>query len=509
MLALAVIGVYFLLAGWMMSMDALHAVGKRTGAWDLEKMPFVSAFLSERMLAESGPPGLAGLGRPIGTVGRLDSVDFFFSRVRSATDGIRELEEESGRTMQDVIDGFAVQERRIIDVSEAELLSRVAEGESILRRLDDSRSLANSAETVVVQVGTAKSRLATLKRGSEDADIAILREEVAFSIEEILFAVDDYQLVAGVNDTFPIETINRLRDSAEVFFNPDGETPELEAAFEELLAAAKIEMDVQANDVARLLPESEAFIDRLMPIPDGIDGLSYKSRLLLGTDRQGRSILIRSLYSAKIAIQVGVVVGLTAVLIGSLLGAVAAFFGGWVDHAIIWLYSTFSSIPQLVLLAVLSFVFLSEPFRSLRGLPSLYMAFALTYWTGPCRVIRGEVMKIKELEYVHAATAIGHGRFYILIRHIMPNTTHLMFINFSLLFIGAIKGEVILTFLGLGLPLGDGASWGIMISQAKSEVVLGFFWQIGAATLFMFILVLAFNILSDALQDAFDPRHVG
>ena len=105
-------------------------------------------------------------------------------------------------------------------------------------------------------------------------------------------------------------------------------------------------------------------------------------------------------------------------------------------------------------------------------------------------------------------TAIGFGRFYILMRHILPNTLHLMFINFSLLFIGAIKGEVILTFLGLGLPLGSGASWGIMISQAKAEVVQGFFWQIGAATFFMFLLVLAFNILSDALQDAFDPKHV-
>ena len=202
------------------------------------------------------------------------------------------------------------------------------------------------------------------------------------------------------------------------------------------------------------------------------------------------------------------VVGFTAVLFGSILGAAAAFFGGWVDHLVAWLYSTFSSIPQLVLLAVLSFMFLSDALAGFRGLPSLYFAFAMTYWIGPCRVIRGEAMKIKELEYVQAATAIGFGRFYILMRHILPNTLHLMFINFSLLFIGAIKGEVILTFLGLGLPLGSGASWGIMISQAKAEVVQGFFWQIGAATFFMFVLVLAFNILSDALQDAFDPKHV-
>ena len=108
---------------------------------------------------------------------------------------------------------------------------------------------------------------------------------------------------------------------------------------------------------------------------------------------------------------------------------------------------------------------------------------------------------------MQAAQALGASRWRILTRHIIPNTSHLMFINMSLLFIGAIKGEVVLTFLGLGLK--NGASWGIMISQSKPEVVAGFFWQIGAATFFMFVLVLAFNVLTDALQDAFDPKHVG
>ena len=509
MISLAVIGMYFLLAVWMMAMDAIQWAGKESGAWTLEETPVMRAFLSERMLEQSGPPSLAGLGTPVGMVGRLDYIDFFFSRARSAVDEVAQMNDLSEQTVREVLDGFAVQERRLADVSVEELLARVEEGESILGRLDDARSLVNAAETILIQITTAKSRLRELASADGDADTDLLREEAAFGIEEVVFAIDDYQAVAQRDDAFPVEQVDRLRDAVDLLLDSSDEVAELAGVFDDIRSTSEIELVVQADGVETLLPEAEAFVDELMPVPTGIGGISYNTRLLFGTDRQGRSILIRALYSAKIAIQVGFIVGLTAVLIGSLMGAAAAFFGGWVDHIVTWLYSIFSSIPQLVLLAVLSFMFLSGPLQELRGLPSLYMAFALTFWIGPCRVIRGEAMKIKELEYVQAATAIGFGRLYILIKHIIPNTLHLMFINFSLLFVGAIKGEVILTFLGLGLPLGDGASWGIMISQAKSEVVQGFFWQIGAATLFMFILVLAFNILSDALQDAFDPKHVG
>jgi peptide/nickel transport system permease protein len=201
---------------------------------------------------------------------------------------------------------------------------------------------------------------------------------------------------------------------------------------------------------------------------------------------------------------VGLVAALVSVVLGGLLGAAAAFFGGWVDLFVIWLYSTFASIPYLVLLAVLAYAFTGTRWEG--TLWPLYASFSITFWIGPCRVVRGEVLKLRELEYVQAATAVGFGRLYILLRHVIPNTTHLLLINFSLLFIAAIKSEVILSFLGLGVKRGP--SWGIMISQASSEVVRGFFWQIGAATVFMFGLVLAFNVLTDALQDAFDPRHV-
>lgn len=234
-------------------------------------------------------------------------------------------------------------------------------------------------------------------------------------------------------------------------------------------------------------------------------------RLSLGTDRQGRSIMLRSLYSVKVAIQIGLVVALLSVLLGSTIGAAAAYFGGWVDGVVVWLYSTLSSLPDLVLLGVLVFMFVGSIFDDITkpylSLVPIYAAMCLTFWIGPCRVIRGEVLKVKELEYVQAATALGFRRTYILTRHVLPNTLHLMFINFSLLFIAAIKNEVVLSFLGLGVKVGP--SWGRMIQESTQQVINGFFWQIGAATAFMFVLVLAFNILSDALQDAFDPKHVG
>jgi peptide/nickel transport system permease protein len=263
-----------------------------------------------------------------------------------------------------------------------------------------------------------------------------------------------------------------------------------------------------------LLPQIEKLEQEtasLFKQPTGFEKFLYDFRMSLGTDRQGRSIMVRAVYSIKVAIQIGLVVAFLSVLLGSLLGAAAAFFGGWVDMVITWLYSTLSSLPDLVLLGVLVFMFTGSIFdnvdRPYLSLVPIYCAMCLTFWIGPCRVIRGEVMKIKELEYVQAARAIGFSRLYILIKHAVPNTLHLMFINFSLLFIAAIKNEVVLSFLGLGVKVGP--SWGRMIQESIPQVLTGFYWQIGAATVFMFFLVLAFNIVSDALQDAFDPKHVG
>ena len=220
-------------------------------------------------------------------------------------------------------------------------------------------------------------------------------------------------------------------------------------------------------------------------------------KLWLGTDRQGRSIFVRAVYSAKIAFQVGLVVALVSVTFGGVLGAIAGFFGKWVDDGIVWLYSTLQSIPNLLLLIAISYV-------AGKGLFGIYVSFCATFWVGTCRVVRGEVLKLREAEYVQAARAMGYGPWRILLRHVLPNTLHLLLVNFALLFVGAIKSEVILSYLGLGVQ-GE-PSWGVMINQAKEELVNGFYWQIGAATAFMFGLVLCFNIFADALQDALDPK---
>ncbi len=249
--------------------------------------------------------------------------------------------------------------------------------------------------------------------------------------------------------------------------------------------------------------ESVLYNDLFQPLT-GVAAWRRSLEMWWGTDRQGRSIFLRAIYSIEVAIRIGVVVGLISVLIGTVMGLAAGFYGGWVDTIVTWLFTVFSSIPSLVLLVLLAAMFRGTYLEN--TLIPLYIAFSMTYWVGPCRVVRGEAMKLREQDYVHAAVVAGFSKPYIMFRHIMPNTAHLMLIYFSLLFIAAVKGEVILTYLGLGIK--KGTSWGIMITQSTSEVTSGFFWQIGAATFLMFLLVLAFNILSDALQDVFDPKHV-
>jgi len=285
---------------------------------------------------------------------------------------------------------------------------------------------------------------------------------------------------------------------------------ELIAPAAELSTALEVHDELEGNiEALALLQQFEAVIRGHIGASHDADGNASRSfgqsfRMLLGTDRQGRSILVRAIYSTKVAVQIGIISALISVLIGTILGAAAGYFGGIVDVIVVWLYSTFSSIPWIVLLMVLASAFRGTELDG--TLIPVYVAFCMSFWISPCRVVRGEVMKLKELEYVQAASAIGFSRTRILFKHVIPNTAHLMFINFSLLFIGAIKAEVILSFLGLGVK--HEPSWGVMINHAKAEVLNGFFWQIGTATIFMVILVLAFNTLSDALQDAFDPKHI-
>lgn len=219
-----------------------------------------------------------------------------------------------------------------------------------------------------------------------------------------------------------------------------------------------------------------------------------------GTNIIGQDIFSRALYSTRTAFEVGLVVALGATLLGAVLGAVAGFFSGtWIDEVVIWFMGVLDSVPFILLVAAIAYTLQGSPW-------AMHVAMIATFWIGTGRLIRGEVIKLKNLEYVEAAHAIGLSRFKIIFRHILPNTTHILLVQATISFVAAIKSEVILSFLGLGVK--DGMSWGLMISESTFEVLAGFFNNFIAASVMMFGLVMTFNMFSDALQDALDPRTV-
>ncbi|MDC1174035.1 ABC transporter permease [Bacteriovoracaceae bacterium] len=221
---------------------------------------------------------------------------------------------------------------------------------------------------------------------------------------------------------------------------------------------------------------------------------------IFGLDIFGRSVLAKTLKGTEVAMSVGLVTGIISMIIGVTLGGIAGYFGGKIDEVIVWFYTTFNSIPYIMLLVAITFILG-------KGILAVYLALGLTSWVNLCRLIRGEVIRHKDREYVQAAAAIGGGDFRKLFLHILPNVMHIVIINFSLQFQTAIKSEVILSYLGLGVQ--GQPSWGTMINDAKLELARGNWWQLAAATLAMFIVVLAFNTLGDALRDALDPKLKG
>ena len=231
----------------------------------------------------------------------------------------------------------------------------------------------------------------------------------------------------------------------------------------------------------------------------------------LGTDLFGRSVLQKTLLGARTSMVVAFMANIIAVPLGMLLGAIAGYYGRWADDVIVWLYTTLASIPGIIRLIALRFAFLDKAIFAgtpieidLDGIAGLYIALGVMSWIGTCRLVRAETMKIRQLDYVLAARAVGTGSFSILLRHVLPNFLHIGIIQCSLGFYGAIMSEVTLSYLGLGvkkLP-----SWGKMIDAAKMDLVVGRWWEVSAAVGATFIIVLAWNIFGDRLRDALDPR---
>lgn len=227
---------------------------------------------------------------------------------------------------------------------------------------------------------------------------------------------------------------------------------------------------------------------------------------LIGTDRLGRSVLRKMFVGAATSVSVTVIATTITITVGALLGAAAGYFRGWVDHVIVWLYTTIGSVPGLLMMLALAFVLRDASVwgMPLRGVPAVSLAIGATAWVGTCRLIRGEVIKHQQREYIQAATAIGCSRARIIYAHILPNVGHLLIIKASLMSVGFINAEVTLSFLGLGPT--DRPSWGTMIDEARMEISQGAWWQMAAAAGAVFILCLAVHVIGDALRDAMDPK---
>lgn len=230
--------------------------------------------------------------------------------------------------------------------------------------------------------------------------------------------------------------------------------------------------------------------------------------LPFGADRLGRDVLDKAIKGTQVSVAVGVLAALMATVLGTVLGALSGFFGGKVGDFLEWLYTVFTSIPSILLIFTLAAVLNRADAIIPRGIWTIVIILGLVGWTDLYRQVRAEFMKHSTREYVRAAEAIGASSASRMFRHILPNVSHVILVRMSLLVVGFIKSEVILSYLGLGVPI-DQVSWGTMLADAQTELILGYWWQLVAATAFMAVFVTAFSLMADGWRDALDPKLRG
>jgi len=239
---------------------------------------------------------------------------------------------------------------------------------------------------------------------------------------------------------------------------------------------------------------------------------------VLGTDKVGEDVLYQSLKSIRTGLVIGTLTTLVMLPFAVVLGIMAGYFGGLVDDVIQYLYTTLSSIPSVLLIA--AFILMLQVYldahatditstveRADLRLLFLCMILGVTGWTSLCRYLRAESLKLREVDYVQAAIALGTRRSAILARHILPNVMHIVLITVVLEFSVLVLAEAVLSYVQIGVDP-TMYSWGNMINSARLEMAREpvVWWSLGAAFLFMFTLVLAANLFSDSVRDAFDPR---
>jgi ABC-type dipeptide/oligopeptide/nickel transport system permease subunit len=236
-------------------------------------------------------------------------------------------------------------------------------------------------------------------------------------------------------------------------------------------------------------------------LPTGLAWQTPSPEHWLGTNRLGQDLFARSLRATASAFEIGLPVALIAVLAGAALGTTAGLrHGRWSDGLVLWLAGTLDAIPFYLFVAALAFALQGHPW-------GLQLAMVLTFWTTTARIIRSETRRVLTLPYIEAARVAGQPDWRIVTRHVLPNLGHLLTVQFALIFVAAIKAEVVLSFLGLGGL--ERVSWGIMLAEAAEDILNGHYMNLIAATAGLFGLVLAINLFFDRQEQAAAPglRH--
>ncbi len=239
---------------------------------------------------------------------------------------------------------------------------------------------------------------------------------------------------------------------------------------------------------------------------------------VLGTDKVGQDVLYLSLKSIRTGLVIGTLTTLVTLPLALFLGVAAGYFRGWVDDVIQYVYTVLSSIPSVLLIAAAVLImqvtidthpewFETSAARADLRLVALCLILGLTSWTGLCRLLRGETLKLREMEYIQAAQAFGVSSMRILSRHIMPNVMHIILIALVMDFSALVLAEAVLSYVGVGVDPSM-ISFGTMINAARLEMGREpvVWWALASAFVFMLVLVLAANLFADAVRDAFDPR---
>lgn len=217
-----------------------------------------------------------------------------------------------------------------------------------------------------------------------------------------------------------------------------------------------------------------------------------------GTDSVGRDLFTRTWYGARYSLFIGIMAALIDFLIGVVYGGIAGFKGGTVDNVMMRIAEIIYSIPYL-LTVILLMVILPQ------GLWTIILAMTITGWLSMARLVRGQVLQLKEMEFVHASTLMGAKMSWILRKHLIPNTMGSILVNITLSVPSAIFAEATLSFLGLGVPP-PAASWGTMVSESIQSLLVNNGYQLFIPAFFISLTMFGFNVLGDGLRDALDPR---